>query len=129
MNRDETIYELFERIAREELKITTLDFRDDPDEDNHTLAVWEIRTIMERAYEAGVNDSRCFVRFWYAVGETLPDGSTQTIDTFDELQDALRYAAQLGQPCFIDRWKSTSAEPGEGIDETDEQFHAIHYPF
>ena len=41
------------RIAREELEITTLEPRDNREEDFHTLAVWEIETVMERAYRAG----------------------------------------------------------------------------
>jgi len=41
------------RIAREELDITTLEPRDNREEDFHTLAVWEIETVMERAYRAG----------------------------------------------------------------------------
>ncbi len=45
--------EALERIAREELEITTLEPRNDTEEDTHRLAVWEIRTIMERAYESG----------------------------------------------------------------------------
>ncbi|MFW5841557.1 MAG: DUF6900 domain-containing protein [Planctomycetota bacterium] len=42
-----------ERIAQEELEITTLESRHNDQEDFHDLAVWEIETIMERAYEAG----------------------------------------------------------------------------
>lgn len=42
-----------ERIAREELEITTLESRHSDDEDFHTLAVWEIATVMELAYQAG----------------------------------------------------------------------------
>jgi hypothetical protein len=42
-----------ERIAHEELEITTLEPRNDREEDFHRLAVWEIKTIMERAYESG----------------------------------------------------------------------------
>jgi len=49
----ERMEKMLERIAREELEITTLEPRNDREEDFHRLAVWEIRTIMERAYEAG----------------------------------------------------------------------------
>lgn len=49
----ERIDQTLERIAREELEITTLEPRNDPEEDTHRLTVWEIRTIMERAYESG----------------------------------------------------------------------------
>ena len=49
----ETMNQTFERIAREELSLTTLEPRNDNEEDFHRLAVWEIRTIMERAYESG----------------------------------------------------------------------------
>jgi len=49
----ETMDPALERIAIEELEITTLDLRHNDDEDFHTLAVWEITTIMERAYQAG----------------------------------------------------------------------------
>ena len=49
----ETMHTTLERIAIEELEITTLDSRHSDDEDFHTLAVWEIATIMERAYQAG----------------------------------------------------------------------------
>jgi len=42
-----------EQIAIEELEITTLEPRHDDEEDFHSLAVWEIETIMERAYQAG----------------------------------------------------------------------------
>ncbi len=44
---------IFERIVREELEITTLEARHSDEEDFHSLAVWEIQTIMERAFEAG----------------------------------------------------------------------------
>jgi hypothetical protein len=50
---NETMDQALERIAIEELEITTLDSRHNDDEDFHTLAVWEIATIMERAYQAG----------------------------------------------------------------------------
>lgn len=43
-----------ERIAREELELTTLESRHNDEEDFHTLAVWEIQTILERAYAAGI---------------------------------------------------------------------------
>ena len=120
-----------ERIAIEELEITTLEFRHDDEDDFHRLAVWEIETVMERAYQAGLDaaNAKAFVRHWYSVGETLPDGGTRTLDTFDALQGALRFAGHLGRPCFIDRWRSTSETPGEGHDEIDETFDAIHYPF
>lgn len=49
----ETMDQTLERIAREELEITTLESRHNDDEDFHTLAVWEIETGMERAYQAG----------------------------------------------------------------------------
>ncbi len=49
----ETMEQTLERIAREELEITTLESRHNDQEDFHTLAVWEIETIMERAYQAG----------------------------------------------------------------------------
>ncbi len=49
----ETMNQTFERIAREELSLTTLEPRNDNEEDFHRLAVWEIKTIMERAYESG----------------------------------------------------------------------------
>ena len=52
MNR-ERMEKMFERIACEELEITTLEPRDNREEDFHTLAVWEIQTVMERAYRAG----------------------------------------------------------------------------
>ena len=68
-----------------------------------------------------------YVRFWFAVGEEMPDGSTQTIETFDTLPDAKRFAESLGSPCFIDKWKSTSMTPGEGCDEIDETFSAIEF--
>ena len=44
---------VLERIAIEELEITTLESRHSDEEDFHTLAVWEITTVMERAYQAG----------------------------------------------------------------------------
>ena len=44
---------ILEQIAIEELEITTLEPRHDDEEDFHSLAVWEIETIMERAYQAG----------------------------------------------------------------------------
>ena len=68
-----------------------------------------------------------YVRFWFAVGEEMPDGSTQTIETFDTLGDARNFAETLGSPCFIDKWKSTSMTPGEGLDEIDETFSAIEF--
>lgn len=49
----ETMDQALERIAREELEITTLESRHNDEEDFHTLAVWEIETIMELAYQAG----------------------------------------------------------------------------
>ena len=49
----ETMDQALERIAIEELEITTLESRHNDDEDFHTLAVWEITTILERAYQAG----------------------------------------------------------------------------
>ena len=49
----ETMDQTLERIAREELEITTLESRHNDEEDFHTLAVWEIATVMERAYQAG----------------------------------------------------------------------------
>ncbi len=49
----ETMDQAIERIAREELEITTLESRHNDQEDFHTLAVWEIETVMERAYQAG----------------------------------------------------------------------------
>lgn len=42
-----------ERIARKELEITTLERRGRVAEDFHSLAVWEIETVMEQAYRAG----------------------------------------------------------------------------
>ena len=47
------MHTVLERIAREELEITTLESRHSDEEDFHTLAVWEIETVMERAYQAG----------------------------------------------------------------------------
>ena len=47
------MHTVLERIAIEELEITTLESRHSDDEDFHTLAVWEIATVMERAYQAG----------------------------------------------------------------------------
>jgi len=47
------MHTVLERIAIEELEITTLESRHSDDEDFHTLAVWEIETVMERAYQAG----------------------------------------------------------------------------
>jgi len=47
------MHTILERIAVEELEITTLESRHSDDEDFHTLAVWEIETVMERAYQAG----------------------------------------------------------------------------
>ena len=44
---------ILEQIAIEELEITTLESRHNDEEDFHTLAVWEIETVMERAYQAG----------------------------------------------------------------------------
>jgi hypothetical protein len=44
---------ILEQIAIEELEITTLESRHSDQEDFHNLAVWEIETIMERAYQAG----------------------------------------------------------------------------
>lgn len=49
----ETMDQTLERIARKELEITTLESRHNDEEDFHTLAVWEIETVMERAYQAG----------------------------------------------------------------------------
>lgn len=48
-----TMNHTLEQIAREELEITTLQSRNNNEEDFHTLAVWEIETVMERAYQAG----------------------------------------------------------------------------
>lgn len=127
----ETMDQAIERIAGEELEITTLESRHNDDEDFHTLAVWEIQTVMERAYQTGFDaakESR-FVRAWFSVGEALEDGTTQTIDTFDTLQEALRFVQQLGRRCFIDRWLSDSHIPGEGTEELDDTFIAIYYPF
>ena len=47
------MHTVLERIAQEELEITTLESRHSDEEDFHTLAVWEIETVMERAYQAG----------------------------------------------------------------------------
>jgi hypothetical protein len=47
------MHTILERIAQEELEITTIESRHNDEEDFHTLAVWEIATIMERAYQAG----------------------------------------------------------------------------
>ena len=47
------MHTILERIAIEELEITTLESRHSDEEDFHTLAVWEIETVMERAYQAG----------------------------------------------------------------------------
>jgi len=47
------MHTVLERIAIEELEITTLESRHSDEEDFHTLAVWEIETVMERAYQAG----------------------------------------------------------------------------
>ena len=44
---------ILEQIAIEELEITTLESCHSDQEDFHSLAVWEIETIMERAYQAG----------------------------------------------------------------------------
>jgi hypothetical protein len=44
---------ILEQIAIEELEITTLEARNSNEEDFHRLAVWEIETVMERAYQAG----------------------------------------------------------------------------
>ena len=46
----ETIDKTIERIAREELEITTLESQHNDEEDFHTLAVWEIETVMKLAY-------------------------------------------------------------------------------
>lgn len=54
---DNTLRDTFERIAREELDITTLETRGDNEQDFHRLAAWEIETVMERAYQAGVDDA------------------------------------------------------------------------
>jgi hypothetical protein len=126
----ETMHATLERIAREELEITTLESRHSDQEDFHTLAVWEIATVMERAYQAGFEASRNepFVRFWFCLGEHLPDGGTRTVDTFDRFAEACKAAVRLGRPCFVDRWRSTCHTPGEGIDEPDPNFEAIHYP-
>ncbi len=45
--------QLFQRIAQEELDVTTLDTRNLDEEDFHSLAVWEIQNILGRAYQAG----------------------------------------------------------------------------
>jgi hypothetical protein len=47
------MHTILEQIAIEELEITTLQSRHSDQEDFHNLAVWEIETIMERAYQAG----------------------------------------------------------------------------
>ena len=49
---------ILEQIAIEELEITTLEPRHSDQEDFHNLAVWEIETIMERAYQAGFEAAR-----------------------------------------------------------------------
>jgi len=54
MAKRESLQKTLERIAREELELTTLESRHNDDDDFHTLAVWEIQTILERAYAAGV---------------------------------------------------------------------------
>ena len=66
--------QIFERIVREELEITTLEPRDNREEDFHTLAVWEIETVMERAYRAG-----------FEAGAAPEDARTEEL-----LADALR---------------------------------------
>ena len=53
-NKNGNMQRMLERIAREELELTTLESRHNDDDDFHTLAVWEIQTILERAYAAGV---------------------------------------------------------------------------
>ena len=53
MNDKKLTIEEANRIAREELEITTLETRHDHEEDFHILAVWEIETVMARAYQAG----------------------------------------------------------------------------
>ena len=47
------MHTILERIAQQELEITTLESRHNDEEDFHTLAVWEIETVMEQAYQAG----------------------------------------------------------------------------
>ena len=42
-----------ERIARQELELATLASRHNDQDDFHSLAVWEIETVMELAYRAG----------------------------------------------------------------------------
>ena len=54
MAKRENMQKTLERIAREELELTTLESRHNDDDDFHTLAVWEIQTILERAYAAGI---------------------------------------------------------------------------
>jgi len=57
-NRHEASDDLLERIAREELEITSLETRNNDEEDFHTLAVWEIKDILQRAYQAGREDAQ-----------------------------------------------------------------------
>ena len=108
----------------------------DSDGESCTIGHWDSQQKVNSHEHSSIitleldrNSGIVFVRSWYSVGETLPDGSTQTIDTFDTLQEALRFAVQLNRPGFIDRWQSTSATPADSIDELDETFTPIHYPF
>lgn len=55
---DADIKTVLERIAVDELELTTLESRNSDDEDFHSLAVWEIATVMERAYRAGFEAGR-----------------------------------------------------------------------
>ena len=48
------MHTILERIAQQELEITTLESRHNDEEDFHTLAVWEIETVMKLAYQAGL---------------------------------------------------------------------------
>jgi len=58
-----------ERIARQELEITTLERCGNNEEDFHRLAVWEIETVMELAYRAGFE----------AAGKCLPAEREPTV--------------------------------------------------
>ena len=52
--RQQPIDRVLEDIAREHLKVPTLETRRSDSLDFHDLAVWELRAALEAAYQAGL---------------------------------------------------------------------------
>ena len=88
-----------------------------------------VQYVAEMMEDTDTDIDKRYIRAWYAVGEEAEGGGTHTVETFDTLDEAQAFAKHLGTNCFIDRWKSTSITPGEGIDDIDEDFEPIRYEF